>query len=100
MNLATSNEVRAESHHGKDFEMGYLLYFYGEGVTKQRDAEPVHKRRPLLSEIGKLLITRQGRTWDAILKHGETTPKSCQPRWLQAATAGAGKAGGAGTAGH
>ena len=71
----------------KDFEMGYLLDFYGEVLTpKQREMLNQYYNDDLsLSEIGENFgITRQGAR-DAI-KHGETTLK---PRLvLQAATAG------------
>ena len=70
----------------KDFEMGYLLDFYGEVLTpKQREMLNQYYNDDLsLSEIGENFgITRQGAR-DAI-KHGETTLKELA---LQAATAG------------
>ena len=57
----------------KDFEMGYLLDFYGEVLTpKQREMLRQYYNDDLsLSEIGENFgITRQGAR-DAI-KHGET----------------------------
>ena len=66
----------------KDFEMGYLLDFYGEVLTpKQREMLNQYYNDDLsLSEIGENFgITRQGAR-DAI-KHGETTLKE-----LEAAT--------------
>ena len=57
----------------KDFEMGYLLDFYGEVLTpKQREMLRQYYKDDLsLSEIGENFgITRQGAR-DAI-KHGET----------------------------
>ena len=58
----------------KDFEMGYLLDFYGEVLTpKQREMLRQYYNDDLsLSEIGENFgITRQGAR-DAI-KHGETS---------------------------
>ena len=60
----------------KDFEMGYLLDFYGEVLTpKQREMLRQYYNDDLsLSEIGENFgITRQGAR-DAI-KHGETALK-------------------------
>ena len=60
----------------KDFEMGYLLDFYGEVLTpKQREMLRQYYNDDLsLSEIGENFgITRQGAR-DAI-KHGETDPQ-------------------------
>ena len=63
----------------KDFEMGYLLDFYGEVLTpKQREMLNQYYNDDLsLSEIGENFgITRQGAR-DAI-KHGETTLKELE----------------------
>ena len=60
----------------KDFEMGYLLDFYGEVLTpKQREMLRQYYNDDLsLSEIGENFgITRQGAR-DAI-KHGENRPQ-------------------------
>ena len=65
----------------KDFEMGYLLDFYGEVLTpKQREMLNQYYNDDLsLSEIGENFgITRQGAR-DAI-KHGETTLKGWKPK--------------------
>ena len=87
----------------KDFEMGYLLDFYGEVLTpKQREMLRQYYNDDLsLSEIGENFgITRQGAR-DAI-KHGETTLKELEAKvgFCRPLPPGAGKAGGAGTAGH
>ena len=65
----------------KDFEMGYLLDFYGEVLTpKQREMLNQYYNDDLsLSEIGENFgITRQGAR-DAI-KHGETTLKELEAK--------------------
>ena len=65
----------------KDFEMGYLLDFYGEVLTpKQREMLRQYYNDDLsLSEIGENFgITRQGAR-DAI-KHGETTLKELEDK--------------------
>ena len=65
----------------KDFEMGYLLDFYGEVLTpKQREMLRQYYNDDLsLSEIGENFgITRQGAR-DAI-KHGETTLKELEAK--------------------
>ena len=65
----------------KDFEMGYLLDFYGEVLTpKQREMLRQYYNADLsLSEIGENFgITRQGAR-DAI-KHGETTLKELEAK--------------------
>ena len=65
----------------KDFEMGYLLDFYGEVLTpKQREMLRQYYNDDLsLSEIGENFgITRQGAR-DAI-KHGETASGSWKKR--------------------
>ena len=65
----------------KDFEMGYLLDFYGEVLTpKQREMLLQYYNDDLsLSEIGENFgITRQGAR-DAI-KHGETTLKELEAK--------------------
>lgn len=65
----------------KDFEMGYLLDFYGEVLTpKQREMLRQYYNDDLsLSEIGENFgITRQGAR-DAI-KHGETASRSWKKR--------------------
>ena len=65
----------------KDFEMGYLLDFYGEVLTpKQREMLRQYYHDDLsLSEIGENFgITRQGAR-DAI-KHGETTLKELEAK--------------------
>ena len=65
----------------KDFEMGYLLDFYGEVLTpKQREMLNQYYNDDLsLSEIGEYFgITRQGAR-DAI-KHGETTLKELEAK--------------------
>ena len=65
----------------KDFEMGYLLDFYGEVLTpKQREMLNQYYNNDLsLSEIGENFgITRQGAR-DAI-KHGETTLKELEAK--------------------
>ena len=65
----------------KDFEMGYLLDFYGEVLTpKQREMLNQYYNDDLsLSEIGENFgITRQGAR-DAI-KHGETTLKELEEK--------------------
>ena len=65
----------------KDFEMGYLLDFYGEVLTpKQREMLRQYYNDDLsLSEIGENFgITRQGAR-DAI-KHGETTLKELEEK--------------------
>ena len=65
----------------KDFEMGYLLDFYGEVLTpKQREMLRQYYNDDLsLSEIGENFgITRQG-SRDAI-KHGETTLKELEAK--------------------
>ena len=70
----------------KDFEMGYLLDFYGEVLTpKQREMLNQYYNDDLsLSEIGENFgITRQGAR-DAI-KHGEPTLKELEEK---VATAG------------
>ena len=87
----------------KDFEMGYLLDFYGEVLTpKQREMLRQYYNDDLsLSEIGENFgITRQGAR-DAI-KHGETTLKELEDksRLRSPVPPGAGDAGTAGTAGH
>ncbi len=86
----------------KDFEMGYLLDFYGEVLTpKQREMLNQYYNDDLsLSEIGENFgITRQGAR-DAI-KHGETTLKELEAKvGFGPLPPGAEKAGGAGTAGH
>ena len=74
-------EVRAERIMAKDFEMGYLLDFYGEVLTpKQREMLNQYYNDDLsLSEIGENFgITRQGAR-DAI-KHGETTLKELEAK--------------------
>ena len=74
----------------KDFEMGYLLDFYGEVLTpKQREMLRQYYNDDLsLSEIGENFgITRQGAR-DAI-KHGETTLKELEAKvGFAAGTAG------------
>ena len=80
MNLQQT-EVRAERIMAKDFEMGYLLDFYGEVLTpKQREMLNQYYNDDLsLSEIGENFgITRQGAR-DAI-KHGETTLKELEAK--------------------
>ena len=70
----------------KDFEMGYLLDFYGEVLTpKQREMLRQYYNDDLsLSEIGENFgITRQGAR-DAI-KHGETALKELEEKLLSAA---------------
>ena len=70
----------------KDFEMGYLLDFYGEVLTpKQREMLRQYYNDDLsLSEIGENFgITRQGAR-DAI-KHGETTLKDLEAKFRFAA---------------
>ena len=70
----------------KDFEMGYLLDFYGEVLTpKQREMLRQYYNDDLsLSEIGENFgITRQGAR-DAI-KHGETTLKELEAKVVFAA---------------
>ena len=65
----------------KDFEMGYLLDFYGEVLTpKQREMLNQYYNDDLsLSEIGENFgITRQGAR-DAI-KHGETALKELEAK--------------------
>ena len=65
----------------KDFEMGYLLDFYGEVLTpKQREMLRQYYNDDLsLSEIGENFgITRQGAR-DAI-KHGETALRELEER--------------------
>ena len=65
----------------KDLEMGYLLDFYGEVLTrKQREMLRQYYNDDLsLSEIGENFgITRQGAR-DAI-KHGETTLKELEEK--------------------
>ena len=65
----------------KDFEMGYLLDFYGEVLTpKQREMMNQYYNDDLsLSEIGENFgITRQGAR-DAI-KHGETALKELEAK--------------------
>ena len=65
----------------KDFEMGYLLDFYGEVLTpKQREMLRQYYNDDLsLSEIGENFgITRQGAR-DAI-KHGETALKELEEK--------------------
>ena len=65
----------------KDFEMGYLLDFYGEVLTpKQREMLRQYYNDDLsLSEIGENFgITRQGAR-DTI-KHGETTLKELEAK--------------------
>ena len=65
----------------KDFEMGYLLDFYGEELTpNQREMLNQYYNDDLsLSEIGENFgITRQGAR-DAI-KHGETTLKELEAK--------------------
>ena len=65
----------------KDFEMGYLLDFYGEVLTpKQREMLRQYYNDDLsLREIGENFgITRQGAR-DAI-KHGETTLKELEAK--------------------
>ena len=65
----------------KDFEMGYLLDFYGEVLTpKQREMLNQYYNDDLsLSEIGENFgIPRQGAR-DAI-KHGETTLKELEAK--------------------
>ena len=65
----------------KDFEMGYLLDFYGEVLTpKQREMLRQYYNDDLsLSEIGENFgITRQGAR-DAI-KHGEMTLKELEAK--------------------
>ena len=65
----------------KDFEMGYLLDFYGEVLTpKQREMLRQYYNDDFsLSEIGENFgITRQGAR-DAI-KHGETTLKELEEK--------------------
>ena len=65
----------------KDFEMGYLLDFYGEVLTpKQREMLRQYYNDDLsLSEIGENFgITRQGAR-DAI-KHGETALKELEDK--------------------
>ena len=62
----------------KDFEMGYLLDFYGEVLTpKQREMLNQYYNDDLsLSEIGENFgITRQG-----AIKHGETTLKELEAK--------------------
>ena len=74
-------EVRAERIMAKDFEMGYLLDFYGEVLTpKRREMLNQYYNDDLsLSEIGENFgITRQGAR-DAI-KHGETTLKELEAK--------------------
>ena len=68
-----------KSTMAKDFEMGYLLDFYGEVLTpKQREMLNQYYNDDLsLSEIGENFgITRQGAR-DAI-KHGETALKELE----------------------
>ena len=68
----------------KDFEMGYLLDFYGEVLTpKQREMLRQYYNDDLsLSEIGENFgITRQGAR-DAI-KHGETVGFAARYRRVQ-----------------
>ncbi len=78
----TTNGGQGRTHHGKkDFEMGYLLDFYGEVLTpKQREMLRQYYNDDLsLSEIGENFgITRQGAR-DAI-KHGETTLKELEAK--------------------
>ena len=65
----------------KDFEMGYLLDFYGEVLTpKQREMLRQYYNDDLsLSEIGENFgITRQGAR-DAI-KHGETALRELEEK--------------------
>ena len=81
MSFTTQREVRAERVMAKDFEMGYLLDFYGEVLTpKQREMLNQYYNDDLsLSEIGENFgITRQGAR-DAI-KHGETTLKELEEK--------------------
>ena len=69
-----------KSTMAKDFEMGYLLDFYGEVLTpKQREMLNQYYNDDLsLSEIGENFgITRQGAR-DAI-KHGENALKVATP---------------------
>ncbi len=70
-----------KSTMAKDFEMGYLLDFYGEVLTpKQREMLNQYYNDDLsLSEIGENFgITRQGAR-DAI-KHGETALKELEAK--------------------
>ena len=65
----------------KDFEMGYLLDFYGEVLTPKQCERIWHQERLTLSlsEIGENFgITRQGAR-DAI-KHGETALKELEEK--------------------
>ena len=62
----------------KDFEMGYLLDFYGEVLTPKQ-LNQYYNDDLSLSEIGENFgITRQGAR-DAI-KHGETTLKELEAK--------------------
>ena len=81
MNFTNDGRSGQKRTMAKDFEMGYLLDFYGEVLTpKQREMLRQYYNDDLsLSEIGENFgITRQGAR-DAI-KHGETALKELEEK--------------------